>query len=499
MAQKRGIASKLAGKRVKAGQARFRGDALAGIERLKHQIIQFDWVSARRSVTKLMNAAPNSPLVLTLAAHVALFGDNHAAKARRLLLVALDQAPRHDEALYLLGLAQEAMGDRAAAVETARRRLTFDPSCASAYYALVSNAPSKAAESLPAIEALLRCSDLCGPSQAALWGAKGLILDRAEEIDDAFQAFAASKRALDRPYDPNGVLRHLADCKALFTPKLYDQRGAIGVDDRRMVFIAGMPRSGSTLVERILSAHPQVDSCGERTELGRAISQAVMGQDVSHGELACWAALPDQEVRRAARWYLDAVRPCLRNPSARRWIDKSPANIHHFGLIALMFPNARIVITHRDPRDIAISCFSRLFTNGLSYTENFERFSHYYILQREYAKLWRHVLGDRVIEVRYENVVANLELEARRLISHIGLEWDPSCTAPHVGRSTVLTASAAQVRQPIYDSSIGRWRRYGEHMTELCETLAAYEAAEDDGAILESAGSASPVYSLQAS
>ncbi|MBX2853436.1 MAG: sulfotransferase [Rhodobacteraceae bacterium] len=478
MAQKRGMTAGAAGKRLKPGRGARRVDVDAEVKQLTLLIKQFDWVSARPASAKLLKAAPSHPIVLTLAAHVALFGDNNALKARRLLSAALEQAPGHDEALYLLGLAQEATGDRSGALETARRRLALDPSCASAYYALVSNAPDEGAEALPAIEALLRCSDLDGSSRAALLASKGAVLEQAEEFGPAYSAFAASKSALDRPYDPSGVLRHLADCQALFTEAFYDQRADVGIDDRHMVFIVGMPRSGSTLVERILCAHPQIDSCGERTELGRAISQAVACPNASTGELARWAALPDPEIRRAARWYLDAVRPCLRNPSSRRWIDKSPANIHHCGLIAMMFPNARIIITHRDPRDIAISCLTRLFSNGLSYTENFERFTHYYILQREYARHWRQVLGERVIEVRYEDVVADLERQAGRLVDHVGLEWEPACAAPHVGRSTVLTASAAQVRQPIYDSSIGRWRRYEAHMGELCEMLAAYEAAE---------------------
>ena len=477
MAQKRGMAVGAAGKRRKPGRVARKIDAEAEIKRLASQITQFDWVAARSSSAKLTQAAPGHPVAQTLAAHVALFGDNDAVKARRLLASVLEQVPGYDEALYLLGLAQEAMGERKAAVETAQRRLALDPGCASAYYALIANAPDQGAEALPAIEALLTCSTLDGASRAALWASKGAVLDQAGDIDGAFHAFAASKRTLARPYDPSGVLRHLTDCQALFTEAFYQRRDGDGLDDRRMVFIAGMPRSGSTLIERILCAHPQIDSCGERTELGRALSQAVSGADASTGELARWAELPDPAVRRAARWYLDAVRPCVRQASARRWIDKSPANIHHCGLIALMFPNARIIITHRDPRDIAISCFSRLFSNGLSYTEDFERFAHYYMLQREYARHWRRVLGERVIEVRYEDVVADLEQEARRLVDHVGLAWDPACAAPHVGRSTVLTASAAQVRQPIYDSSIGRWRRYEAHMTGLCETLAAYEAA----------------------
>ncbi len=168
-----------------------------------------------------------------------------------------------------------------------------------------------------------------------------------------------------------------------------------------------------------------------------------------------------------------------RAPSAQRVTDKMPANFLFLGLIHLALPNAHIIHVLRDPRDTCLSCFSKLFTAAQDFTYDLGELGRYY---RKYAELmahWRSVLpAGRMLEIRYEDVIADLEASARRIIDHCGLEWDPRCVAFHEARRPVRTASASQVRRPIYRSSQGRWRAYAAHLGPLIAALG--DIAEPD-------------------
>ena len=197
------------------------------------------------------------------------------------------------------------------------------------------------------------------------------------------------------------------------------------------------------------------------------------------------------ELQGLANGYLDTLEK-LGAPSALRVIDKMPINSLHHGLIVKLFPNARIVYCRRDPLDIAISCFVELFQLEHDYTTDFEDFGHYFLEHERLMAHWKAVLPTQIHELRYEELIAEPEKESRALIEYCGLEWDPACLEFQKTERTVQTPSRWQVRQPIYQTSVGRWRHYASEMSALDQLLKAsgYVYGRDDG--VASAGQQAP-------
>jgi hypothetical protein len=231
-----------------------------------------------------------------------------------------------------------------------------------------------------------------------------------------------------------------------------------------------MPRSGTSLVEQILASHPGVFGAGERKLLGQvwnAMSSTFAGRRAFPEAVA---AMTEAQLGDLGARYVGELARLA--PSARRITDKPPSNFFFAGVIDLALPNARLVHVARDPVDTCFSCFSKLFADGNPYSYDLAELGRYY---RHYEALmahWRRVLpAGRILDVRYEDLVGDLEGETRRMLSHCGLEWDPRCLAYHRTERPVLTASAVQVRQPIYQHSIGRWRCYEPFLAPLIEAL----------------------------
>jgi hypothetical protein len=228
-----------------------------------------------------------------------------------------------------------------------------------------------------------------------------------------------------------------------------------------------MPRSGTTLIEQILASHQKVFGAGELREMA-SIAEQVTGP----GGLSVPEAVPAMSGERLCRIgadYLQMVRGLA--PEAERITDKMPGNFLLTGLIHLALPNARIIHACRDLRDTAFSCFSLLFTRGQVYSYDLAELGRYC---RGYQKLmahWHAVMPGVILDVHYEEVVGDLEQQARRIIAHCGLEWDDACLDFYRTPRSVRTASAAQVRQPIYHSSIGRWRPHEDTLQPLLQAL----------------------------
>lgn len=237
-----------------------------------------------------------------------------------------------------------------------------------------------------------------------------------------------------------------------------------GQQSQRPVFVVGMMRSGTTLVEQILAAHPLVDGLGERPEIQRLVDQiGNYPQGVAH--------LSDEDKAALGARYLEQTKPLL-SGLARYSIDKMPENFLHIGLIRQILPNARIIHCRRDPVDTCLSCYTKFFTSNHPFAYDLEDLGNFYLFYSKLMEHWRAILPpSHFIEVDYEAVVADLEGQARRLTSFLDLPWDESCLRFHQNKGAVRTASAAQVRKPIYGSSAGRWRRYEAYLEPLLRVL----------------------------
>ena len=255
---------------------------------------------------------------------------------------------------------------------------------------------------------------------------------------------------------------------AAWTPERYARLPASGNDTETPVFIVGMPRSGTTLVEQILDSHPAVHGAGELRDLGNLVSNlparlgvATLAEALDRCTAETMATL--------AKEYLDGL--VARAPQALRITDKMPHNFLHLGLIAKLYPRARIIHCTRDPVDTCLSCYFQNFRRRHDYSYDLRRLGAHYVAYRRLMRHWTETLGIAVFEVPYEEMIADQEGTTRRLIEYCGLEWDERCLAFHANPRHARTASYQQVRQPIYRSSSGKWKRYEPFIGPLLEAL----------------------------
>ena len=271
-------------------------------------------------------------------------------------------------------------------------------------------------------------------------------------------------------YDEAATLGELDRVQSVFTCELIRTWQDVGDPSPVPVFIVGMARSGSTLVEQILASHPQVFGGGELTHFDGAVKRIRTKFDDAAIYPELVSGMTDEDFRDLGVRYLAEIKRLASD--SIRITDKAPGNFMFAGLIHLALPNARIIHTIRNPVDTCLSCFSKLFNEGQNHTYDLAELGRYYRHYQELMAHWHRVLPPgRILDVRYEDVVADLEGQARRIIAHCGLNWDPRCLAFHQTERPVLTASAAQVRRPIYNNAIGRWRVHEEALGLLLAEL----------------------------
>ena len=258
--------------------------------------------------------------------------------------------------------------------------------------------------------------------------------------------------------------------RAAFPKEVFEQRKFHGIPDERPVFIVGMPRSGSTLAEQILSSHPDVYGAGEVKYLSMALGKL-------RDRFPSLPKYPDMmnkvtpaQLDIAAKSYLQML--TATSGTAKRVTDKLLTNYFFVGLINLLFPSAQIIHTQRDPVDTCLSGFTKLFKDDMPHSYDLGELGRYYGKYRELMKHWEEVLPEgALITVQYEDVVADTETQAKRLIEFLGLPWDDKCLDFHKSDRPVKTASVAQVRKPIYKSAVQRWKKYGQGLQPLADAI----------------------------
>ncbi|ORU94574.1 MAG: hypothetical protein A6F70_09240 [Cycloclasticus sp. symbiont of Bathymodiolus heckerae] len=235
------------------------------------------------------------------------------------------------------------------------------------------------------------------------------------------------------------------------------------------IFIVGVPRSGTTLTEQIIASHPDVFGAGELYDLMDVFQQSTQANTDSHFPSNLKALTPDT----AKQWVDDYInRLTERAPQAKHITDKMPANFIAIGLIHALLPNAKIIHVKRNPVDTCLSCFTRLFHHGQEQTYDLKELGQYYLNYLKIMDHWRTILPDTAfLDVQYEDIVADNKHQAKRLIDFCGLEWDDACLDFHKTKRPIKTASVTQVRQPIYSSSVERWRHYEKHLGPLIRVL----------------------------
>ncbi|WP_083901561.1 tetratricopeptide repeat-containing sulfotransferase family protein [Azospirillum sp. B4] len=442
-----------------AGALTVRATALRHLERLEEAL-----ADARRAVAA---QADNGEAQNVLGEVLQALGQHEEA------LVAFDKAAKSlgfapEKALINRGVLFMERGDKAQAKAAFEQVVAQFPRSASAWFNMSDLHRFQAGEpAITKMEALLFGPD---PVQSQTdRTALNFALGKAwMDIGDGERAFAylnegnRQKRATFT-YDAAATSRWLTDIATAFPAATFDKPKSPVAGSELAVFVLGMPRSGTTLVEQILASHPQVAAAGELSALNNLVNQlGPYPQIAPH--------LTPEILGGLGQRYLDFVRPLAGH--RRRVVDKMPSNFLFSGLINLAMPDARIIHVRRDPVDTCLSCYTKLFTREQLFTYDLAELGQFY---RGYERLmdhWRAVLpADRFMEVRYEDVVDDLEGQARRLVDFVGLDWDSACLDFHKTQRTIRTASLNQVRQPIFRSSLGRWKPFAAQLAPLLSAL----------------------------
>ena len=383
---------------------------------------------------------------------------------------ALRLKPDYADAHANMGTLLEQLGDLPAAQASFREALRIDPRHVLAFTDLVGLLEGRIADAdLAVLNDLLADSGQGENPRSRLHFAAARVCDARGEYEEAARHLQAANafqrgdfRKSGRVYDPVAHTRLVDRVIATFTPELFARFRGWGLDSERPVFIFGLPRSGTTLIEQILASHSRVHGAGE----------VGLGQEAfnSLAALASLESISASAFGQIAEQLLSRLQAL--NASAARVIDKMPDNYLHLGLLAALFPHAHFIHCQRDVRDVAVSCWLTGFTKLHWANEP----DHIALRICDYQRLmqhWRRVLPVPMLEVSYESVVADVEAEARRLVAGCGLEWEPACLAFYETRRPVKTASIMQVRQPIYSRSVGRWRKYADALAPLLSQLDA--------------------------
>ena len=325
------------------------------------------------------------------------------------------------------------------------------------------------------VEGLLAQGRLAAEGTSCLHFTLAILLDKQGRYDEAFSHYRRGNdlkrelfRQYGRAYDPEGHRRLIDLLIATFDRSFFDGVQSFGVDSELPVFIVGMPRSGTTLVQQILASHPQIFAAGEIRDLEQILSAPPQSGGIFSSYPVYMSSATRQAIRIMSERYLERLGKL--GGQAQRVVDKMPHNYLHLGSIFALFPRARIIHCRREAMDVCLSCYCQNF-KWLNYASSLADLGFHY---REYERLmahWRQVLPLRMYEVQYEDLVARSEPVIRDLIAFCGLDWSASCLDFHRNPRAVRTASKLQVRRPVYASSVGRWQRYASHLGPLRDTL----------------------------
>lgn len=432
---------------------------------------------ARQVLREAIESAPGSVSAWHNLGNVEMdLGRLQEAELCHRQVVALD--PDSASAHRNLGVTLAVLGRRDEAGQSYRRALEIRPDQAEVWYRLAELEVFAANDpDIDRIEALLERADLPAGDRVYLHYAAGKAhADTGADPEHWFQYYLAGaaeqRRRID--YDVSRDEARFARVAGAFSAELVAQGSIRGIDSEVPVFVVGMPRSGTTLVESILASHPRVHGAGERFDLERLIRETSRRRNCAYPE---WVRDVD------AATLGDLGGEYVRNlseagPDAARIVDKMPNNFEYLGLIAAVLPRARVIHVQRNPVDTCFSCFTHIFENEQNFSWDLAELGRFY---RAYAGLmahWRETLPDGfLMTVQYEDLVVDPEPSVRAMLAHCGLDWDPACLAPHLGSRAVPTASLFQVRQPIYRSAVGRWKPHAARLRPLLDALG--ELAEE--------------------
>jgi len=395
---------------------------------------------------------------------------------------ALQLRPDHAPAFNSRGVTLGTLGRFSEAQADHRRTIELAPNKGLYYRNLVQAGPLAADDKhFEAMRQLAQAPDRLAPDDRAnLHFALGDALEKLGLHDDSFAQYLQAN-ALQRQrtaYPERTTLGLMEWCRTTFTSEFLQRRQGLRTQSDAPIFVIGMPRSGSTLIEHILDSHPAMYGCGERRDFVKTLTHFIVQHHAGRSELDTLAGLTAAQLVQIGDDYLRRIGDVAQagagaGPLAphRRFVDKSLLNFIHVGLIHSALPNARFIHSRRAPIETCLSCYSKLF-DDVPFSYDLGELGRYYRAYDALMDHWRAVLPPGVmLEVRYEELVTDFDAQARRMVQHCGFEWDDACSAFHKNQRAVATSSVAQVRRPLYRHALTRWRPAAQLLQPLLDGL----------------------------
>jgi tetratricopeptide (TPR) repeat protein len=384
----------------------------------------------------------------------------------------LEISPNKPGALCSMAHHLKTVGSQEEAIANYRNCIAIKPDHAEAYWSLANLKTFQFdAGEIETMHSLLEDEDLIDLSRVQIHNALGLDRESRSEYETAFSHYQQcnSLRRNSESYDPVETETRNDRLISFFDAEFLQQHAGAGNEDSSPIFVVGLPRSGSTLIEQILASHSMVDGTHELSDLTRVVQSLHRPGKKNVQFPDTLSELSADEWRRIGGDYIESTEKY--RAGAAYFIDKNPNNFIYVGLLRLALPNAKIINARRHPLDSCFGSYKQLFASGQPFSYDLVELGEYYLQYVRVMEHWHQVAPGYVLDVQYEQVVTDLETEVRRLLDFCGLPFEEGCLRFHETDRAVKTASSEQVRRPIYTSSVNLWRNYEANLGDLIEVL----------------------------
>lgn len=431
------------------------------------------FIAARDIAQKLWQGQPENAQLKSVYA-IELMQTSDYVTAIALFDQVLEQIPNEPITLTSRGHALKTWGKTQAAIDSYRQALAADPGHGEAWYALANlKTVSFDAKDIAQMQSQLDSGDLSPIDRTYIHFAMGKAFEDIKDYPQSFHHYSAGnhfKRQQSR-YNAQQISDEFARQKQIVTPELIARFSGDGCQDPAPIFIVGLPRAGSTLLEQILASHSLVDGTLELPNILSLVHRMRRGDQLSGDN-----HYPQAIAELGAQQLLEMGREYIRDTQVHRqgapfFIDKMPNNFRHIGLIKLILPNAKIIDARRHPLACCFSGFKQLFAEGQEFSYSLEDIGQYYADYVQLMDYWQVVFPEQILLMQYEEVVADLERQVSRLLDYCGLPFEEGCLEFHKTDRAVRTASSEQVRQPIFQSGVDQWQHYREFLEPLAEKV----------------------------
>ena len=434
---------------------------------------------AEKTLLQLLEQAPDNPYVCNLLGNV-YWAKDSALTAIEYYEKAVKSNPQFAEAYHNLGNALKDTGEFGKAETALRKALEINPLLVQTYRTITDCKKYTSVEDddIVNIKKVIDDRRIIPTDKIHLYFALGKIYGDCKSYDEAFNYFRLANNLRFSPTKANvtPVKDFVNRCIHYLTQDYFNKNKTSGNESSVPLFIVGMPRSGTTLIEQILAAHSKIETIGESGAI-EFLAQEMFREHKNPVDYFDVLKNADEDsLKDKAGKYLSGIRSKFPSTEVQYVVDKMPANFIYLGFIARLFPNAKIIHCVRDRMDTCLSNYFTYFANGNEYSYNLTALGKYYIEYERLMKHWKEHLPIKILDVQYETLVGNQEAEVKRMLEFLDLDFEEQCISFYEQRGNVKTASVWQVRQPITTASVNKWKHYEKHLKPLMDVFDARES-----------------------